>query len=411
MKSGATEAGRIKQAVRAAIASSAASLVELADALHEHPEVAFEEHASARRVAASLERGGGAGARGYEVEIGAYGLDTAFAASAGAGPLEVALCAEYDALPDIGHACGHNLIAAAAVGAALALRPFAGDLGVRLRVLGTPAEEVGDGGGKILMLERGAFGDTHLAMMVHPGPFDDLTPAEIAISAFKVEYHGKEVHATFHSHLGVNAGAAANIAQVALNEMRQQLTARQRVHGIVEKFGSAANTLSGYSRLSYMIRSDSLEDLEQLRALVLRCFEAGAVATGARMEVIGGTKPYAPLLSDLSAANAFGANVEAAGERRFPNPGEGPPTSAGTDFGNVSQRVPSIQPMLGLGCYPVVNHQAEFAAKCRGERAEAALLDGALGMAGAVVDLACDDAERRRLLARPSPAAAGPATG
>ncbi len=267
-------------------------------------------------------------------------------------------------------------------------------------MLGTPAEEVGDAGGKILMLERGAWDGAHLTMMVHPGPFDDLTPGLIAISAFQVAYHGKEVHATFFSHLGVNAGAAANIAQVALNELRQQLKPTQRVHGIVEKFGSSANTLSGYSRLRYMIRSDSLEDLEELRVRVLRCFEAGAVATGARMELIGGDKPYAPLASDRDVAVLFGANVQAVSERRFPPPGEGPPTSAGTDLGNVSQVVPTIQPMIGLGSFPVVNHQAEFAQLCRGPAANEALLDGAIGMACTVVDLACDEAQRSRLLGR-----------
>jgi amidohydrolase len=384
--------GDPKSQVVEAVRESMPALTRLADDIHARPELAFEERYASELVAETL------AGHGFAVTTGAYDLETALVAEAGEGPVCVALCAEYDALPDIGHACGHNLIAAAAVGAALALQRVADDVGLRVRVLGTPAEEVGDAGGKILMLERGAWDGVHASMMVHPGPFDDVAPPLIAISAFQVEYHGKEVHATTFSHLGVNAGAAAVIAEVALAEFRQQLQTRQRVHGIIEKYGSSANTLSGYSRLRYMIRDATTEGLAELRERVLRCFEAGALATGATMRVIGGDKPYAPLTTDRELAELFSRNVTEFSDRTFPAIGEGPATFAGTDMGNVSERVPTVHPMLGMGCFPVVNHQAEFTDVCRGAVAQTAVFDGAAGMASTAVDMATVEPVRSRLL-------------
>src|SRR5260221_8025805 len=305
----------------------------------------------------------------------------AVAAEAGTGPLRIAICAEYDALPDIGHACGHNIIAAAAVGAARSLRGFADELGIGIRLLGSPAEEVGDGGGKILMLKEGAWDDIALTMMVHPGPFNDLAPALIAISAFDVEFYGREAHATYFNHLGINAGAAATIAEVALGQMRQQLQGHERVHGIIDKFGSTANVLSGYARLKYMIRSRSVPELEELRSRVLRCFEAGAVATGASMQVIGGTAPYEPLLTDSGVAESFGKNLTEFSGREFPPIGSGPPTSAGSDMGNVSAVWPTNYPLLGLESFSILDHPTQVSSFFIVGRARQAAIYGAIGLA------------------------------
>lgn len=394
MKDPQRELESIKERIRQTVERNSSDLEDLANSLHSNPEVAFEERFAAEQVARIMSRSG------FEATRGAYGLDTAVVAEVGTGPLWIALCAEYDALPDIGHACGHNIIAAAAVGAAQALREFAQDLGIGVRLLGTPGEEVGDSGGKILMLDGGAWEDIALTMMVHPGPFNDLAPGLVAISAFNVEYHGREAHATVFNHLGINAGAAATIAEVALGQMRQQLQAHERVHGIVEKFGSSANTLSGYSRLKYMIRSKSVADLEDLRNRVLKCFEAGAVATGASMQVTGGRRPYEPLRTDGDVAALFGSNLAKFSKRDFPAIGHGPATSAGSDIGNVSAVVPTIHPMLGLNCFPIVNHQAEFTAYCKGKESQKAIIDGAIGMAWTAVEVALIDRHRERLLHR-----------
>ena len=391
MKNATSGLASVKERIRETVERHASELEDLADSIHSKPEVAFEERFASQRVAKAMSD------HGFEVARGAYGLDTAVLAQAGGGPFWIAFCAEYDALPDIGHACGHNIIAAAAVGAAQALQELSGELGIGVRLLGTPAEEVGDNGGKIIMLEHGAWDDVALTMMVHPGPFDDLAPALIAISAFQVEFHGREVHATFFSHHGVNAGAAATISQVALAELRQQLQPHEYVHGFIEKFGSSANTLSGYSRLKYMIRSKSIAELEDLRARVLRCFEAGSVATGASMQVSGGDHPYAPLQTNEEIAAVFRDNMAEFSDRRFPRIGEGPPTSAGSDMGNVSAIVPTIHPMLGLGTFPVVNHQAEFTGYCIGSQARRAIIDGAIGMACTAAEVALHEEYRTQL--------------
>lgn len=383
----------VKGTVEARIRKEADTLVALSERIHASPEVGFEEKKASAWVADALEKSG------YGVQRSAYGLETAVSAEAGNGSFEVVICAEYDALPRIGHACGHNVIAAAAVGAAAGLATVAEELGLRVKVLGTPAEEAGDAGGKILLLERGAFEGAHLAMMVHPGPFNDPAPGLIAISAFDVEYVGREVHATTFAELGVNAGAAAIIAEVAIAQLRQQLKARDKVHGIIDTYGSSANTLSGYSRLRYMIRSGSLDELESLRERVLRCFRAGAMATGATMQIQGGTKPYGPMQTDQQVAELFIRNAARLG-RAYPPVGQGPATYAGTDMGNVSAVVPSIHPMLGLDSFPVVNHQAEFTELCRGSAANNAIMDGAIGMALTVVDVAVMEHQRARLEGR-----------
>src|SRR5262249_23946889 len=187
-------------------------------------EIRFEERRSSEMVADAL-----AGA-GFQVEKGAYNLETAFVASAGTGPLTIGICAEYDALPGIGHAWGHNIIAAAAAGPGRAPAPVAADLGVTVRVLGTPAEE--SGGGKILMLDRGAFDGVHAAMMVHPCPEERVHVDCLAVAHYQVRYHGKEAHASSYPERGVNAADALTVAQVAIGLLRQHFNPFDQVHGI-----------------------------------------------------------------------------------------------------------------------------------------------------------------------------------
>src|SRR4051812_9681291 len=186
-----------KTAAKGAVDQAGDALVELSHLVHAHPELAFEEVQSSKFTADAL-----AGA-GFDIEFGVCDLPTAFVARAGSGPLHIGICAEYDALPDIGHACGHNVIASAAVGAGLALAEVADDVGLTVTVLGTPAEE--GGGGKILMLERGAFDGIHASMMVHPSPVEQVQMSCLAVSHFEVHYEGKEAHASAWPELGINA--------------------------------------------------------------------------------------------------------------------------------------------------------------------------------------------------------------
>src|SRR6185436_7369921 len=202
------------------------SLIDLSHRIHASPELGFEEVKASTWLAEALD------AAGFTVERGVYDLPTAFVARAGTGPLHIAICAEYDSLPGIGHACGHNLIAAMAAGAAIAAARVADDVGLTVSVIGTPAEEVGDGGGKILLLERGAFTGVHAAMMVHPtgADADFASPAYLAASRFEVRYRGKAAHASSHPEQGINAADAMVVAQAAIGLLRQHIRATDRIH-------------------------------------------------------------------------------------------------------------------------------------------------------------------------------------
>jgi amidohydrolase len=383
-----------KSAARERFESARDGLIELSHRIHAHPELGFEEEQACSWLCESLADAG------FTVEKGICDLPTAFGARAGSGPLHIGICAEYDCLPDIGHACGHNIIAASAVGAALAAAKVADELGLTVSVIGTPAEEVGNASGKILMLERGAFEGIHAAMMVHPAPFDMLRAKIIAATMFEVHCTGKESHASAFPELGVNAADALTIAQTALGLLRQHIRSTDRIHGIVTNGGTAPNVVPAHTSAKYMIRSETLDQLAELRPRVYRCFEAGGLATGAKVAITGGDKPYAQMRHDQAMADLYRKNSEALG-RPFPDLGEWETRPTGsTDMGNVSLAVPSIHPMIGINSLPAVNHQPEFAAHCVTPDADKALADGALAMAWTCIDLAMNHDAREGLIAR-----------
>jgi amidohydrolase len=246
------------------------------------------------------------------------------------------------------------------------------------------------------MLERGGFDGVHAAMMVHPAPFDMLKAKIIAASMFDVHCTGKESHASAFPELGINAADALTIAQTALGLLRQHIRSTDRIHGIVTKGGDAPNVVPAHTSARYLIRSETLDQLAELRPKVYRCFEAGGLATGATVEFKGGDKPYAEMNHDGDMAAFYRANSEALG-RPFPNLGEWPTGS--TDMGNVSRAMPSIHPMIGIKSLPAVNHQPEFTAHCVTADADKAMIEGALAMAWTCVDLATNPAVRERLMA------------
>jgi len=366
-------------------------LIRLSKRIHANPELGFQEELACQWLSEELTDAD------FVVERGVGELPTAFAARAGSGPLHVAICAEYDSLPGIGHACGHNIIAASAVGAAIAAARVADDAGLTVSVIGTPAEEVGDSSGKILLLERGAFAGAHVAMMVHPAPWDVVMPKIIAASMFEVEYIGKEAHASAFPELGINAADALTVAQTAIGLLRQHIRPADRVHGITTHGGEAPNIVPARTRGKYIVRGETLKDLEDLRTKVHRCFEAGAIATGSKLNLIGGSKPYAEMIHDSEVAEVYRRNAEGLG-RRFPDLGSMLERATGsTDMGNISLAMPSIHPMIGIDSLPAVNHQPEFTQHCISDAANEALIDGALAMALTAIDLAQDPAMRQRL--------------
>ena len=376
-----------KSGARERLESVRGGLIGLSHRIHAHPELGFEEEQASTWLCERLNEAG------FAVEKGICDLPTAFRARAGAGPLHVAFCAEYDSLPGIGHACGHNIIAASAVGAAIAAAQVADEIGLTVSVIGTPAEEVGNASGKILLLERGAFAGVDAAMMVHPAPIDMCRAKIIAASMFDVHCTGKASHASAFPELGINAADALTVAQTAIGLLRQHIRDTDRIHGIVTHGGDAPNVVPAHTSARYIIRAETLEQLDELRERVRRCFEAGALATGASVQIVGGEKPYAQMRHDTRMAELYRRNAEQIG-RSFPNPEvwEHRPT-ASTDMGNVSLAVPSIHPMIGINSLPAVNHQPEFAAHCVSADADQALADGALAMAWTAIDLAAGAAD------------------
>ncbi len=380
-----------RTAARDRIEASHEALVDLSHRIHATPELGFREVQSAAMVADALE------IAGFRVDRDVCDLPTAFVARAGSGPLRIAICAEYDALPSVGHACGHNVIAAAAVGAGLGLAAVADEIGVEVLVLGTPSEE--GGGGKILMLERGAFDGVHAAMMIHPAFYEVGHMPMIAAGHVTVTYRGKPAHAAAAPDLGVNAADALVVAQVAIGLLRQQLPPTIKAHGIVLKGGDAMNIIPHETVIDYMFRAPTIGDLEPAKRRILACFEAGALATGCTVEIVEAGPDYAEVVSDPDLLASWERNARALGRRLWPEAGP-EPTPASTDMGNVSLAIPSIHPSLSLDCFPVVNHQPEFAAACATPVADRAVLDGAVGMAWTAIDAATDATIRERLLSR-----------
>ncbi|MFI8631439.1 amidohydrolase [Microbacterium sp. NPDC077663] len=354
-------------------------ILGVSHALHADPETAWREHRSVDRLTETL------ASFGMQVETGVGGLETAFVARVGAGSRTVALVAEYDALAGLGHACGHNIIAAAAVGAAAALAPLAEELDATVQVVGTPAEE--GGGGKIHLMDAGVFDTVDLAMMIHPGPADALWARPLAVAHFDVAYTGRESHASAYPTLGVNAADAFTVAQVAIGLLRQQLPPSVRVHGIVREAGTAPNAIPGSALGNWYVRASSLEELEEAFRRVSACFEAGALATGCFLEIRETSPRYSEFRNDEPLAHAFaawaatlGRDMDAA-ERR-----PGGMNTASTDMGNVSRRVRAIHPYLGIDSAPAVNHQAAFADATVAPAGDRAALDGATLMAQTIVD-------------------------
>ena len=374
----------------ATVAGRAEMLVALSHAVHADAELAFEEHRSSARLVEALD------AAGLTAETGVADLDTAFVATAGSGPLTVAICAEYDALPGIGHACGHNVIAAAAVGAGLALAPLADDLGLTVKVIGTPAEE--GGGGKILMLDAGVFDGVHAAMMVHPAPDESLTLPCLAVEHLTVRYRGREAHASGYPELGINAADALTVAQVAIGLLRQHLEPSHRVHGIVTHGGDAPNIVPGNTEGSWYVRASTLAALEELSPRIRACFEAGALATGCDLEVELASPRYSEFLPDALLLAAYEREAVAIG-RSFPERDPSTLLSGSTDMANVSLAVPTIHPMLGIESDGAVNHQPAFAAAAARPSADRAVLDGAVAMARTAIAIALDDVSRTTLIA------------
>ncbi|WP_431038380.1 M20 family metallopeptidase [Streptomyces sp. P6-2-1] len=362
-------------------------LRELSHSLYAEPETALAEHRSAAKITALLAEAG------FAVERGVGGMETAFVARYGTGELHLALCAEYDALPGLGHACGHNVNGAASVGAALGLAAVADALDLTVEVIGTPAEE--DTGGKVLLLDAGVFDATAAAMMVHASPRDTVRATSLAVGSWDVVFRGSPSHAALAPWQGVNALDAFTVAHTALGLLRQQLPPGSLVHTVLHEAGTAVNIIPALARGRCEMRAPDAEQLAVVRERVRACFEAGALATGATLELVPHGQEFADMRQDDALSSAYERAARALG--RVPQDLSGS-TMASTDMGNVSQALPSIHPTIGYATDGAEPHTAAFAAYGTSPQADAAVLDGAKALALTGAQVAADPGERRRLL-------------
>lgn len=359
--------------IRERIDSLSDTLLNVSHEIHANPELAFEEHRAAALLSDTLE------AQGLEAQRGVFTLETAFEArlpTRGDGPT-VAILAEYDALPGIGHACGHNLIATAALGATLGLQAIADELPGKVRLIGTPAEE--KGGGKELMARAGAFEGVDAAMMIHPAGVNLTTMPCICVAEVEVIYHGRSAHASAMPHRGVNALDGLLLAYQAISNLRQHIRDEERIHGIITEGGQAPNIVPDRAVGSFYVRATTEKTLEALKPRVQACFEAGAKGSGAEVEINWAGVDYLDLNTNWPLADCFQKFGESLG-REFLSPSQ-LGGAGSTDMGNVSYRVPSIHPMLACSPPNVVIHNPEFARWAGSEMGDKAALDGATTMA------------------------------
>src|SRR3990170_2997484 len=291
--------GAAKAKAMEGVAAGGDELIEISLDIHSHPELAMKETRASKRLADCLE------GRGFAVERGAFQMETAFRARWGEGPVTIAYLCEYDALPEIGHACGHNLIATAGMGGALGLKAAVSPDQVTLLVLGTPAEE--DIGGKVMMIERGAFDGVDVAMRAPPSPFDIADPPMYGVEQCHVVYRGQAAHASVAPEVGVNALDGLVLAYQAIAQLRQHMRRDARVHGIITYGGSAPNVVPDRAEGTFLVRALQPAYLAELKAKVIKCFEAGAEASGAAVNIVWAPYPYMPMNNNTPLANAYKA--------------------------------------------------------------------------------------------------------
>lgn len=355
-------------------------LWDLAMRIHENPELAFQEHQAAKWLSEALK------SEGFSVQLPYGGLETAFRAEHPAGKPgpTIAILAEYDALPELGHACGHNLIAAIAVGAALGLAPFKSELPGRLVVLGTPAEE--GGAGKILLIRAGAFRDVDLALMVHPSDQTLVERGSLAVTEVVIEFKGKAAHASSEPERGINALDAVIQTFVSLNALRQHIRDGARIHGIITHGGVKPNIVPEYAAANFYVRASENEYRDELVEKLRRCAQGATLATGAELTFRKVGHEYKAMRPNRSLAQAFRRNIEALGY-----PVEAPKGGLGsTDMGDVSWEVPAIHPYIKITEGDMPGHSREFAQAARSERAKAAMIAAAKAVAGTCIDVWTD---------------------
>jgi amidohydrolase len=373
-----------KRTVTATVDRLAEDLERVSHRLHDNPELAYREEKAAAWLTEFLEH------HGARVERGVGGLPTAFRATiAGAAPgPTIAILAEYDALPNIGHACGHNVIATAGTGAGAALATALGTLPFpgAVTIIGTPAEE--GGAGKVRLLEAGIFREVDAAMMIHGRCGTQVWRPTLGIIKVKCEFFGKAAHASSWPWRGVNALNAMIQLFVSIDQMRQQLRPEARVHGVITKGGDQANIIPEHTAAEFYLRSRTKAYCRELLRRFEGCAEGAATATGCTAKVSADPIVHDPLKPNATMAALFERNLE---RIAFPvDPDDGEAGFGSTDCGNVSQVIPTIHPYIRISPDGVPGHSREFAEWARSPLARAGMVAGAKALALTALDLLAD---------------------
>jgi amidohydrolase len=338
-----------KERAKQAVEDARRELVAISLDIHSHPELAMDEKRAVKLLADHVE------AQGFTVQRKAYGMPTAFTGEWGEGPVTIAFLLEYDALPEIGHACGHNLIATAGMGAALGLKAALMPSQVRIVVLGTPAEE--DLGGKVMLIYRDAFKSVDAALMAHPAPVETEGPRMLGVAVVMATYRGVGAHASMAPETAINALDGLITAYQSIAQLRQHIRRDSRVGGVILYGGASSNVIPDWAKGKFEVRALQPQYLAELKQRLIDCLEAGAEASGAQLEMVWTPVNYAPMNNNAPLAAAYKANAEALGRKFPPMP---PEFTGSSDMGNVSWAVPSIHPMFSIGAF-ALNHTAGFA--------------------------------------------------
>jgi amidohydrolase len=370
---------KLKQATVRQIVTERFQLQELALKIHDSPELGLQEFKACEWLTQYLMK------RGFNIERGICEMPTAFRATYGKGKPSLGLLAEYDALPGVGHACGHNLICTITVGAAVASKLVVDQYGGSIVVIGTPAEE--NYGGKIVMARKGAFSDLDAAMLVHPDVADIAVVPSIACQQMNVEFFGKAAHASANPAAGINALDAMILSFNSINALRQHIQSTARIHGIITDGGQAANIVPAHSAGEFYVRAADDDYLDELLQKVLNCFIGAASATGARLEYKPDVLRYASMHSNMTLAQLYVRNMESIGREVKLSESKIPLNVGSTDMGNVSWVTAAIHPMLAIAPKGISQHSAEFAAAAASETGINGLFDAAKAVAMTVVDL------------------------
>ncbi|HUT80990.1 MAG TPA: M20 family metallopeptidase [Candidatus Bathyarchaeia archaeon] len=370
----------LKEKVCATIDELSERLIAVSTEIHSNPELNFKEFKASKLLAEKLTE------ENFKVELGVANLDTAIRAEHPEqknGPT-IAILAEYDALPEVGHGCGHNLIATAALGAALGLGRIKKELAGKLLFLGTPAEE--GGGGKVLMLNAGLFKNVDAAMMFHPsGIYTDTGVKGLAMTEVKIEFFGQTAHAASDPENGINALDAVIQTFNGINALRQHITSDARIHGIITDGGIKPNIVPDYAAASFYIRALNNDYCETLIKKVENCAKGAAFSTGADMKFERIEPSYQSRNMNKTMGKAFLENLKLINEPLRPIP-KGM-NFGSSDIGNISQIVPTIHPYVAISEKPIPGHSKEFAKAAISEKGQNAMLAAAKGLAMTAIDL------------------------